>query len=103
RTGWSWGTIDGGAGRERLRALPGPGGPRPTTAPLIRSETPMRLVLLLLSGLLAITATGCGGIGTVPVQGVVLFNGKPVDRANVTFLRASGELGPAAIAVTGED
>jgi hypothetical protein len=53
-------------------------------------------------------ASGCGGgIDIVEVTGTVRFNGTPVQKAEVCFIReggtAKGEPAPPAIAVTGPD
>ena len=63
---------------------------------------------LLVSGALAIAATGCGGEGKIaPVSGVVTLNGKPVADVAVTFqpvaTAGNNAPGPAAFGVTGAD
>lgn len=59
-------------------------------------------------GLLVVIASGCGGKGItiVPVTGTVTWNGNPVSRADVGFMREAvggKEPAPPATAVTGED
>ncbi|MFO0916909.1 MAG: hypothetical protein U0872_01160 [Planctomycetaceae bacterium] len=52
-------------------------------------------------------AAGCGGMKVVPVEGVVTWNGMPVDKAEVCFIRddktKKGEPAAPAIARTDEN
>lgn len=48
--------------------------------------------LLCALATLTLAISGCGGGSTVSVDGVVTFDGKPVDRATVTFRPASGRV-----------
>lgn len=53
-----------------------------------------RFVFLLLSGVAALLASGCGsGPKVVTAKGTVLYQGKPLAGANVTFLPKDGESG----------
>jgi len=63
----------------------------------------MQRILFLSLGLFALTALGCdSGLRTVPVEGSVMWNGQPVRKAELTFVRQDAE-GPAAIATTDAD
>lgn len=69
---------------------------------------PHGLALVLTA--LAVSAPGCGGEGLelVPVTGKVTFNGEPVDKAEIAFIRDSTVTpskgpAPAAITTTGPD
>lgn len=46
-----------------------------------------------------VIAAGCGGTNMVSATGVVTWNGKPVNKAELTFI-PSGQEGPSAIATT---
>jgi len=63
---------------------------------------------LLISGAIAVAASGCGGHGKIaPVSGTVTLNGKPVADVAVTFqpMLVDGNInpGPSAFGVTGPD
>src|SRR5262245_38818090 len=48
-------------------------------------------LLLLACGLAALLLPGCGGPQVAPVKGRVMFNGKPVKEAQVTFSPVGAE------------
>lgn len=59
---------------------------------ILRSPWPLVAMTVLL--------IGCGrALDTVPVRGIVTFNGKPVDGAALALMREAGR-GPAGFAVT---
>jgi hypothetical protein len=67
---------------------------------LFRSENCLRLYFFV--GLLSVVlAAGCGGAKTAAVSGRVTFKGKPVPKANVSFIPAEGA-GRAAAGFTDE-
>ena len=68
----------------------------------------MTLRYVLLTGMIALVALGCGGQGKIaPVSGMVTLNGKPVKDVAVTFqpmvTDTNNAPGPSAFGVTGAD
>lgn len=60
----------------------------------------MRLCLSSLAFLVLASLTGCGGDGTIPVKGSVELDGKPLDKALVTFIPDTGTPGPGGAGAT---
>ena len=66
----------------------------------------LRELGMFMAGLLLFTAVGCGGPETeppVPVSGKIMYKGKPVDGAQVTFLSKAQTGGRSASGRTGAD
>jgi hypothetical protein len=54
--------------------------------PLEFAMSAMRAGILMLGAVVALSGAGCGGSNTVPVKGVVTFDGKPLPNATVLFI-----------------